>query len=95
MKIESNLHIICLETEAFYKLVEQVVAKLRPQENTLPKWIDEKEAKLLLNVKSKTTIQKLRDEGKVRFSQPSKKMILYDRDSIMEYIELNAKDTFK
>ena len=73
--------------------MEQVVNRLKPKEG-LPKWIDEKEAKALLHVKSKTTMQKLRDEGNVRFSQLSKKMILYDRESVMEYIELNAKDTF-
>ncbi|RYZ84994.1 MAG: DNA-binding protein, partial [Proteobacteria bacterium] len=48
----------------------------------------------LLKIKSKTTLQKLRDEGKIRFSQPQKKLILYDRDSINTYLEQNAKKTF-
>ena len=48
----------------------------------------------LLHVSSKTTLQKYRDEGYIRFSQPSKKLILYDRESIMEFINSNAKDTF-
>ena len=48
----------------------------------------------LLNVKSKTTMQKLRDEGRIRFSQPQKKIILYDRDSISTYLERNARNTF-
>ncbi len=41
-----------------------------------------------------TTHQKLRDEGSVRFSQPQKKIILYDRDSVMEYLDKHAKDIF-
>jgi hypothetical protein len=39
-------------------------------------------------------MQKLRDEGKIRFSQPQKKIILYDRESISQYLEKNAKDIF-
>ena len=58
------------------------------------KWIDGEEAMLLLNIKSTTTLQKLRDEGKIRFSQPQKKIILYDRDSITEYIERYVRETF-
>jgi len=48
----------------------------------------------LLGVKSKTTLQKLRDEGSIRFSQPQKKIILYDRDSVMDYLDKHAKDIF-
>lgn len=75
-------------------MVEKVIDRLQPKNDKLPKWIDETEAKSLLHIKSKTTIQKLRDEGRIRFSQLGKKMILYDRDSILEYIENNTKNTF-
>lgn len=43
-----------------------------------------------MNIKSKTTLQKLRDEGKIRFTQPQKKIILYDRESIEQYLEFLA-----
>jgi len=75
-------------------LVEKVLDRLQTNSEVLPKWIDEEEAKALLHVKSKTTIQKLRNEGLIRYSQLGKKMILYDRDSILAYIETNAKSTF-
>jgi hypothetical protein len=48
----------------------------------------------MLRITSKTTLQKLRDEGKIRFSQPEKKLILYDVDSIYEYLNKHARDTF-
>ncbi|MEM6767521.1 MAG: helix-turn-helix domain-containing protein [Bacteroidota bacterium] len=48
----------------------------------------------ILTITSKTTLQKLRDEGKIRFSQPMKKLILYDRESILTYLEENAQETF-
>lgn len=38
-----------------------------------------------LNISSKTTLQKFRDEGKIRFSLPEKKIIPYDADSINEH----------
>lgn len=89
------MEVICLEDEAFYKLIEQVVARLREkQSNEKDKWISDDEAMHLLNIRSKTTLQKLRDEGRIRFSQPQKKIILYDRESINTYLEKNAKNTF-
>lgn len=89
------MQIICLEEPAFYSLIEQVVARLKDKHGVvLDKWVAEPEAMRLLNVKSKTTLQKLRDEGKIRFSQPQKKIILYDRDSINTYLEEHARETF-
>ncbi len=89
------MQVICLEDEAFYSLVEQVVQRIKEQRNIQQdKWISDEEAMHVLRIKSKTTLQKLRDEGKIRFSRPEKKIILYDRDSINEYLEKHAKETF-
>ena len=89
------MQVICLEEAAFYELVEQVVSRLKDASSpTKGKWIDDEEAMRLLNIKSKTTLQKLRDEGKIRFSQPQKKIILYDRDSIDAYLTKHARNTF-
>lgn len=89
------MQVICLEEDAFYKLVEQVVARLKDANGEeKEKWLSDEQAMQLLNIKSKTTLQKLRDEGKIRFSQPQKKIILYDRNSILSYLDKNAKNTF-
>ena len=89
------MEVICLEDAAFYSLVEQVVQRLKETHcKTEDKWISDEEAMQLLNIKSKTTLQKFRDEGKIRYSQPQKKIILYDRDSISEFLENNVKETF-
>ena len=89
------MEVVCLQEEAFYalfdKVVEHVEAKLKDKPD---KWIDGEEAMRELRIKSTTTLQKLRDLGKIRFSQPQKKIILYDRDSIMEYIEQHTRETF-
>ncbi|WP_259015507.1 helix-turn-helix domain-containing protein [Emticicia fluvialis] len=89
------MQVICLEESAFYELIEKVFARL--QEKQYPKkdkWVSDKVAMQMLNIKSKTTLQKLRDEGKIRFSQPQKKVILYDTDSIDTYLERNTRNTF-
>lgn len=89
------MEVICLHDAAFYALVDEVVERLKATHNqTAEKWVSGEEAMHLLNIKSKTTLQNLRDEGKVRFSQPQKKVILYDRDSINTYLENNARNTF-
>lgn len=89
------MQVICLEEKAFYELVEQVVSRLKEKNNVArDKWVSNEEAMRLLNIKSKTTLQKLRDEGRIRYTQPDRKIILYDRDSIDTYLENNSKDTF-
>lgn len=88
------MEVICLQTEAFYSLIDEVVDRLMEQKQEKPKWISGEEAMEILTITSKTTLQKLRDEGKIRFSQPLKKLILYDRESILIYLEENAQETF-
>lgn len=89
------MEVICLQDVALYALVDQVLAQLRAEHNKIEnKWLNTDEAMQLLNIKSKTTLQNLRDEGKIRYSQPQKKIILYDRESINTYLEGSARNTF-
>lgn len=89
------MQVICLEDQAFFTLIEEVVCRLQQgRDQKADKWICGEQAMALLNIKSKTTLQKLRDEGKIRFSQPQMKNILYDRDSILTYLDEHAKATF-
>ena len=83
-----KIEIVCLESEAFYRLLEILLQRfVKSQDSKNDKWVSGPEAMKLLRIKSKTTLQKLRDEGRIRFSQPDKKIILYDTDSIREYLE--------
>lgn len=89
------MQVICLEDAAFYDLVETVVDRLRNQDTgQQTEWVNTDEAMHILNIKSKTTLQQLRDEGKIRFSQIQKRNILYHRASLSAFIEQHAKDTF-
>lgn len=89
------MEVICLQDAAFYALIEEVHQRLLEKNSQKEdKWISADEAMQKLRITSKTTLQKLRDEGKIRFSQPEKKHIVYDLDSIYNYLEKHAKETF-
>lgn len=91
----NRLDVICLESEAFYALIEEVLNRLKDKQDTdQEKWINDAEAMKLLHISSRTTLQRYRDEGLIRFTQPSRKLILYDRDSILEYLETKSKERF-
>jgi hypothetical protein len=90
-----SLNMICLEDIALYKLIEKVIeaipSAIWQKED---KWISADEAMFPLRIKSKTTLQKLRDEGKIRCSQLGKRFLLYDRDSISDYLDDFMYETF-
>lgn len=89
------MEVICLEDAAFFALFDKIVDYLKEKESKITdKWISGDEAMQMLRITSKTTLQKMRDEGKIRFSQPEKKIILYDTDSILEYLNHNTRETF-
>lgn len=89
------MEVICLEDRAFFELINEVVERIKENHNVKSdRWISSDEAMQKLRITSKTTLQKWRDEGKIRFSQPEKKVILYDVESIEDFLNKNAKDTF-
>jgi hypothetical protein len=91
-----KLEIVCMESEAFYKLLEQVFEHFKTnQPPPGDKWISGTEAMKMMRIKSKATLQKMRDEGSIRFTQPEKKIILYDADSIHAYLEDFVYEPFK
>lgn len=89
------MEVICVEEKSFMALFDKVIDHIQGSAGQVPdKWISDKDAMKMLNITSATTLQKFRDEGSIRFSQPSRKIILYDRDSINDFLEKHAKDTF-
>jgi hypothetical protein len=89
------MEVICLQEPAFYTLIDKVVDYIKSQNEVKEeKWISGEKAMLMLDITSKTTLQRFRDEGRIRFSQFGKKNIVYDRDSINDYLEKNAKEKF-
>jgi hypothetical protein len=90
------MQVICLEEEAFYTLLEKSIEHLESKrQGTSRKWIGEEEAVDMLNGVSKSTLQRMRNNGDIGYTQPSRKIILYDRNSINSYLEKHAKKPFR
>lgn len=94
--IRASMNVICIEEEAFYTLLDRMVKHVRyiMEPKSPDKWMDKTEAMQALRIKSATTFQKLQDEGKIRFSRPERKHIVYDRNSINDYLEAHAIEPF-
>ncbi len=86
--------LILSDEETFFRLLEKFYERIISEKKILPEWISEQEAMQLLGIKSKTSLWKLRSEGKISYSQMGKKIILYKRSSIIEYIEQNEQSKF-
>lgn len=88
------MEVICIEDAALYLLIDQVVERIKDKNSKRDRWITPDEAMQKLNIKSTSTLQKYRDEGKIRYSQRDRWHILYDVESIDAFIEENARETF-
>ena len=93
------MEVIVIESEAFEQLkleikqyVKQALKELLEEKNLAEnkEWITVEEAMKLLPYKSKTTWQKLRDNGTIEISQShGSRTILYSRKSINNYLNKN------
>lgn len=89
------MELIQVDKETFFQLVNEAVQRiLESQDVKEDKWITTDEAMALLKIKSKSTLQKLRDEGRIRYTQPDRKYILYDRASLLDFLEKHAQEPF-
>lgn len=93
------MNIIVIESEAFEMLklelkqyvklaLKEVLHEMQLAESS--DWITIDEAKRLLPYSSKTTWQKFRDTGTIKFSQNGRN-ILYSKKSIQQFLNNNAK----
>lgn len=84
---------IVLETKAFYKLVEEVVQRVKRTEKPIKDvqasdWVPAIEAKQLLGIKSTGKLRKLLYDNDINASQHGR-TILYSRKSILVFLEKN------
>jgi len=57
-------------------------------------WITPQKTMEMLNIKSKTTLNSLKDKGLIEFTQPLKKLVLFKRESVLLYLESHSHKTF-
>ena len=89
------MEVIVFEKEAFKKLIDELTVRIIQNVERHYKqeeWIGEDEAKKLLGIRGKgrSTLQKLRDNLAIEFSQFGR-IIRYSRSSILRFLEQNRK----
>ena len=87
------MEIIVFEKESFYKLIDELTVRIIKNVERNYKeqiWIGENEAKTLLGISGRSTLQKLRDNLQIEFSQFGR-IIRYNRPSILRFLEENRK----
>ncbi|MXV16906.1 helix-turn-helix domain-containing protein [Hufsiella ginkgonis] len=90
METKINAQFICLEEPAFFELIDALYERIKGKEKG-DKWITGDEVMRMLNISSPATLQKLRDTDAFRISQLSRKLIMYDRESVEKYIEKHTR----
>ena len=87
------MEVIVIEKEAWYRLLGEmkryVRDGIREGINPYDEWLSLSEAKKVLNVKSKSKMQQLRDEREITFTQHGR-TIQYSRKSCLEFLERNS-----
>jgi len=85
------MEVICIGEDAYFELLTKTYEYIKSLHNIKQdKYILAEEAMQMLGVK-KTKLQELRDTGDIIVSQPSKKVILYDADSIRKYLDKHTR----
>ena len=93
-----KMEVIVFQKEAYEKLQDELFSRfheaLRHASKTAKEekkeWLDTQEAKQLLKIKSKSGLQKLRDQKLIVFSKYGR-IIQYSRKSILQFIEKNSQ----
>ncbi|WP_339790933.1 helix-turn-helix domain-containing protein [uncultured Imperialibacter sp.] len=88
--------LICIQDLFLVKLTEQVIDQTCPTYKGKPKdlWVSPEEAMRLLRISSVTTLLKYKDTGKIRAARLSLKHILYDSNSILQFLDDQALNRF-
>ncbi|QSE98639.1 helix-turn-helix domain-containing protein [Fulvivirga lutea] len=64
-------------------LLAQQLGQTAPQ----PEWLTPQETMEMLNVTSPVTMQNIRDDGRLKFTYITPRKVLYNRQSILDYLE--------
>ena len=86
----------CLEEvlviKTFNLLIDSEIPEYRGREKTV--WVKKEVAMEMLGITSQTSLHKLRNEGAIEYTTVLPKNILYDRNSINDYLESKRQKRF-
>lgn len=85
------MEVISIEEQSFYELLDKLYERFEEKHGKQEsEWVDEAEAMKILNIRSKSTLSSYRNQDLIRFSQQSRKLILYYKPSLLSFIESHA-----
>jgi predicted DNA-binding transcriptional regulator AlpA len=77
-------------------LAEMIAARINSAQIKIEdKWIGLDEVMRMTGIRSRSTIQDMRNRGEIRFSKLNSKNIIYDRASVNEFIDKHIKEQFR
>lgn len=85
--------ILLMSEDEFDKKLEAFYQRISKGATKPPKYVAEKVALQTLGLRSKTSLWKLRSEGKISYSKMGK-IILYEYKSLMDYINEHKLSKF-
>jgi len=91
--MDQNIEMVFISRKDLQIMLEEIIGGIIPTA-TEKEWVIESEAMEMLGIKSKSHLWSLRTQGKIEYSQPSKKKILYNVLSIKNHIESHTHKTF-
>lgn len=96
MIMEGKANMLMITEDLFFELIDRIIKHFEEKEmfKNEQEWLNGEEVMDILKISSKSTMQKLRDEGLVEFTQPMKRVILYRRSSVMDYLERHVRPVF-
>jgi len=78
-------------------LIEALIqfAKEIEENKTIPnEWLTVEQTKKMLNIRSNTTLFKYKNEGKLSYAMPSPKILLFERKSVLEFLNNIKQNSF-
>ena len=85
-----------MDEQVYYDLIEGLVDRIKTINHVEQSpWINVDKALEMLSLTSQTTLKKFCDQGYIEVSKPSEKIVLYNRDSILQFLKKNVKKVRK
>jgi hypothetical protein len=91
--MDNNNEMVFVSRKDLQIMLEEIIGAMVPPVAE-KEWVIESEAMEMLGIKSKSYLWSMRTHGKIEFSHPSRKIILYNVQSIRNYIESHSHKTF-
>ena len=90
-----NKKLYCFDDQQMQMMLDHIYAyfQAKDQEQSIEPFLTERQAMELMKIKSDNTLRKYRAEGKIQFKKLSNGKVLYNHQSILDF--LNKPETIK